>query len=65
MPKDYSNYTDFATKLIHTYDDTNVTWSVGVNVGYSGGPTGGLTFGLTGSNVGKSFQLYADNSTIF
>ncbi len=57
---------EVGSKYIHTYDATNITCSVGINIGYSEkGPTGGATFGLQGSTVGKSWSTYADNAVIF
>lgn len=65
-PKVTGKAMEIGSKYIHTYDKTNITWSVGVNVGYTDkGPTGGATFSLTGSNVGSSWQTYADNAVTF
>lgn len=63
IPKSSGLTVDIGTKYIHTYNQTNITWAIGVNVGYtSTGPTGGFTFNITGTNVVNCWQLYAENA---
>lgn len=54
---------DIATKYIHTYNTTNVTWAVGVNVNYTAaGPTGGFSYSISGQNLNDTWQLFNNNA---
>lgn len=62
IPKSSNSTIAIGTKYIHTYNKTNISWAVGVNLGYTEkGPTGGYSFNLTGTTVTDNWQLYDDN----
>lgn len=61
-PKQSNTTIDVGSKYVHTFNNLQLTWSIGGNVNYqSTGPTGGGTFNVTGTSSSNSWQIYNDN----
>jgi hypothetical protein len=57
---------EYGSKYVHTYEKTNISWTIGQNISYqSGGNTGGYTYSISGTPASYSWSTYTDNALTY